>query len=151
MNIEITSTQLIIGIGIAIILLLVTLLVKKKKHITTMNLEENKRAMAFFNKMKNDASEEDINKINDNIGKMKKGKLKSVWDSILTLKELILDPKAAKWAKAIAIGALLYVISPIDAIPDIIPVLGLTDDAAIVALAVAKLGSDLAEYRKSKN
>ncbi|KAA6337993.1 hypothetical protein EZS27_013967 [termite gut metagenome] len=114
-----------------------------------MSSKKNKKAIVLFNKMKNKASEKDVNKINDNIGKKKKGKLKSVWDSIIAMKELILDPKAAQWAKAIAIGALLYVISPLDAIPDIIPVLGLTDDAAIVTLAVANLGSVLAKYRKS--
>jgi uncharacterized membrane protein YkvA (DUF1232 family) len=124
----------------------------QQKHIIiTMNSEQYDEAEEMFDKMKNDASEEDVNKINDNIGKMKKGKLKSIWDNILALKELILDPNAAKWAKAIAIGALIYVISPIDAIPDIIPVFGLTDDVAIVALAVAKLGDALLKYKKSKN
>jgi uncharacterized membrane protein YkvA (DUF1232 family) len=33
-------------------------------------------------------------------------------------------------------GALAYFISPIDAIPDAIPVFGLTDDLAVIAAAV---------------
>lgn len=40
-------------------------------------------------------------------------------------------------AKATIIGALGYLISPIDIIPDFIPVLGFTDDAAAVAVALA--------------
>ena len=49
------------------------------------------------------------------------------------------------------IGALLYVFSPIDLIPDFIPVLGLTDDAAVVALCLAGISKDLEKYRKWKN
>jgi len=37
--------------------------------------------------------------------------------------------------KAIIMGALGYLILPIDLIPDVIPVLGLTDDAAAIKLA----------------
>lgn len=57
-------------------------------------------------------------------------------------------PAAAKGAKAIAIAALLYVVSPIDAIPDIIPGLGLIDDAGIVGLAIKML---MDEIKKREN
>ena len=40
------------------------------------------------------------------------------------------------WAKVVIFGALAYFISPIDAIPDAIPVFGLTDDLAVIAAAV---------------
>lgn len=40
------------------------------------------------------------------------------------------------WAKVVIFGALKYFISPIDAIPDAIPVIGLTDDLAVIAAAV---------------
>ena len=43
-------------------------------------------------------------------------------------------PKAAKW---IAIAVLAYALSPIDLIPDFIPVLGLLDDVIIVPLGIA--------------
>jgi len=49
------------------------------------------------------------------------------------------------------IGALIYVFSPIDLIPDFIPVLGLTDDAAVVALCLAGIKKDLEKYRKWKD
>jgi len=44
------------------------------------------------------------------------------------------------------IGSLIYIFSPIDLIPDFIPVLGLTDDAAVIALCLAGIASDLKKY-----
>jgi uncharacterized membrane protein YkvA (DUF1232 family) len=41
------------------------------------------------------------------------------------------------WAKAAIFGALGYFISPIDAIPDAIPVIGYSDDLAVLAAAAA--------------
>lgn len=41
--------------------------------------------------------------------------------------------QAPFWTIAAIVTALLYVLSPIDAIPDFIPVIGYVDDAAVVA------------------
>lgn len=49
--------------------------------------------------------------------------------------------KTPLWAKAIAGTALAYFISPIDAIPDIVPVAGFTDDAAVLATALGSIGA----------
>jgi uncharacterized membrane protein YkvA (DUF1232 family) len=43
--------------------------------------------------------------------------------------------------KAILVGALAYFVLPFDVIPDVMPVLGFTDDAAVLAAAI-KLVSD---------
>lgn len=43
-------------------------------------------------------------------------------------------PKPAKW---MAIAVIAYALSPIDLIPDFIPVLGLLDDVVIVPLGIA--------------
>ena len=48
----------------------------------------------------------------------------------------------------VAIGvALLYVLSPIDVIPDFIPVVGLVDDAFILTLCLKFIKDDLEEYK----
>lgn len=49
----------------------------------------------------------------------------------------MMDPTTPLWAKGVIIGALGYFIFPLDAIPDILIPLGFTDDAAIVAAALA--------------
>ena len=36
------------------------------------------------------------------------------------------------WAKRIVLGALVYLISPIDAIPDLAPLIGYTDDMSVL-------------------
>lgn len=48
-------------------------------------------------------------------------------------------PEASPADKAIIIAALGYFISPIDVIPDAIPFVGFTDDAGILAAAVARI------------
>lgn len=44
------------------------------------------------------------------------------------------------------LGAVLYFVSPIDLIPDFIPVLGLLDDAAVVGIALKIAQRDIDEY-----
>jgi len=55
------------------------------------------------------------------------------------------------WVIAAVVFALLYVLNPIDLIPDIIPVLGLTDDAAVLALCLAMTEKDIHKYQDWKN
>jgi uncharacterized membrane protein YkvA (DUF1232 family) len=62
------------------------------------------------------------------------------------------DPRVPWYAKALAMAVAGYALSPIDLIPDFIPVLGYVDDLIIVPLGVwatiALIPTDvLAEYR----
>ena len=50
--------------------------------------------------------------------------------------------------KGVCVFALLYFITPLDVIPDIMPVVGFLDDAGIIAAAVALYSSDLDPYKK---
>ena len=50
---------------------------------------------------------------------------------------LIRDQRVPLMLKAIPLIALIYVISPLDLIPDFIPVLGQLDDAGIAMLAIS--------------
>jgi uncharacterized membrane protein YkvA (DUF1232 family) len=45
-------------------------------------------------------------------------------------------PDAPRWLKFGAAGVVLYVISPIDLIPDVIPIIGIVDDVVLVPLAI---------------
>ena len=52
---------------------------------------------------------------------------------------------------AAIVGTLLYVIAPLDIIPDVLPAIGLADDAAIVAMCVAFVAIDVDRYREWKS
>lgn len=49
----------------------------------------------------------------------------------------------SKTDKAIIIGALGYMISPLDVIPDAIPIAGLTDDFAVLIYVLKKVWTDI--------
>ena len=46
------------------------------------------------------------------------------------------------------VSALIYFVSPVDLIPDVIPVAGHLDDAAVVGACLALVKSDLDDYKK---
>ena len=62
--------------------------------------------------------------------------------------------KVSKSDKAIIIGALGYMISPLDVIPDAIPIAGLTDDLAVLLYVLKKvwigIDPEIVEQAKSK-
>ena len=49
---------------------------------------------------------------------------------------LFLDPRVPFFLKLVPCASLIYVVMPIDVIPDVIPVLGQLDDLGVVILAV---------------
>lgn len=108
-----------------------------------------KKEERLYEQMQNNASEKDVDRIRENLGGMNRGPVAKIWDKVMALWKFVQDPNAPWTGKVIAIGALIYLISPIDAIPDVIPVLGLTDDVSIIGLAVAKLAADLQKYMKN--
>ena len=56
--------------------------------------------------------------------------------------------KISAMDKVKIIGAIIYVISTIDAVPDILPIIGFGDDIGVVAYVISKLGSLISEYEK---
>ena len=58
--------------------------------------------------------------------------------------------KVALRDKAMIIGALGYLISPLDVIPDAIPIAGLGDDLAVLLFVLKKVWGDVSEDAKQK-
>ena len=48
------------------------------------------------------------------------------------------------------VASLIYFVSPIDLIPDILPVIGLTDDVVVLTLALSIVHTDLEQYKQWK-
>ncbi|MCG9757025.1 DUF1232 domain-containing protein [Shewanella insulae] len=62
---------------------------------------------------------------------------REVIDNALCLYYAAQRPDTPKWAKTVIFGALAYFITPLDAIPDLTPVVGFSDDLGALAAALA--------------
>ncbi len=60
-------------------------------------------------------------------------------DCIVLLRRLVRDPRTPRWARPLLMLLVLYLISPIDLIPDFLPVVGQLDDVVIVVFALRLL------------
>lgn len=58
-----------------------------------------------------------------------RGDLKKLWWALR-------DPRAPGWLKVATAGLVLYLLSPVDLLPDAIPFLGVLDDVVLLPLAV---------------
>lgn len=58
-------------------------------------------------------------------------------EKALYLYYAVQNPATPKWARRVIYGALGYFILPLDAIPDLAPLIGYTDDMAVMAAALA--------------
>lgn len=70
--------------------------------------------------------------------------------NLVSLYDMLVDPDyVVGWdSKTKVIFALAYFISPVDVIPDAIPVAGFLDDALVVAYVVHRLSTEVAAYRQ---
>jgi uncharacterized membrane protein YkvA (DUF1232 family) len=55
------------------------------------------------------------------------------------LYDLLRDPRISQADKAILAGVIMYVIVPIDVIPDFVPFVGLVDDSYLIAISLLRL------------
>ncbi len=106
-------------------------------------------------------SEETVGEMVEKEGKLKGffrhiSVLQKYWKDVCEVFSLLKDWMAGRYPVipwtviATLVGALLYVLSPLDLIPDFIPVVGFTDDAGVFAVALSFAGADLEKYRKWK-
>jgi uncharacterized membrane protein YkvA (DUF1232 family) len=74
----------------------------------------------------------------------------NVLEPALKLYYVFQDEDTPAWAKTTIVGALGYFISPIDAIPDVIPVVGFSDDLGVLVAAVATVAAYIKEEHTNK-
>ena len=102
--------------------------------------------MSYSNKFTNSGFLEKISKI------AKRAGAKLVYVA-LVLYYTLQNNKVSIKDKAIIVGALGYLISPLDVIPDAIPIIGLGDDLAVLLYVLNKIGhvsDEIKEKAKSK-
>jgi uncharacterized membrane protein YkvA (DUF1232 family) len=125
----------------------------KSKRVTSKQAgEQAKKYRSKADSYRNDpeATEKLLKNAQD---KARKGPLSGRFDDITALVRLVRayvkgEYREVPWESiALAIGALIYFLSPVDLIPDVIPVAGYVDDAAVIAFVVASLSTDLSKFR----
>ena len=62
----------------------------------------------------------------------------------------MLDPKTPVWVKGIVGAALAYFVLPFDAIPDLMPLVGLSDDAGVLAAALAAVSAYVTDDHRER-
>ena len=74
----------------------------------------------------------------------------NVLEPALTMYNASKDAATPGWAKTVIYGALGYFISPIDAIPDLTPLIGYSDDLGVLVAATATIISHIKQEHKDK-
>ncbi len=88
--------------------------------------------------------------------KASRGSLKKMMNDIMLMVALIIDywwgiyVRTPWWTISAILVALLWILNPLDLVPDAIPLFGLLDDAAVVAIVMAMTEQDLADYKAWK-
>jgi uncharacterized membrane protein YkvA (DUF1232 family) len=125
----------------------------KSKRVTSKQAEKQaKKYRSKADSYRNDpeATEKLLKNAQD---KARMGPLSDLFDDITAVTRLVRayvkgEYREVPWESiALAIGALIYFLSPVDLIPDVIPVAGYVDDAAVIAFVVASLSNDLSKFR----
>jgi uncharacterized membrane protein YkvA (DUF1232 family) len=57
------------------------------------------------------------------------------------------DPAASLIGKVFVVLALIYLLDPVDAIPDVVPIFGWLDDIGVMSIAVAWMWKMIDRYR----
>ena len=123
-----------------------------------MKEQEKERVNQAFEHGTRDFSQKDLEKVmaDAEVAEEKGGKLGDQIENFKVLWSLLKDYyngtyRNVPWKFIAAIGfAVAYLISPIDVIPDFIPLVGFVDDAAVFGLVVKSFMSEIEEYKTWK-
>ena len=87
-------------------------------------------------------------------GRVRHGALRQILRDVGLLLNLVRDywkgryRKIPWWALSAVVFALLYIVNPLDLVPDVIPIVGQLDDLAVVTICLAMVGRELEKYQE---
>ncbi len=120
-------------------------MIKLKQSLSKIDKDKIKEsAIVFLSNLKEKVSIQDLEKVNNFLPNMNKGVLQEVWTNVGDLWAYVNNKEISIVEKTLPLAALVYVISPIDTIPDGVPIAGLIDDASIISFICASIASKLA-------
>src|SRR4051794_35567809 len=62
----------------------------------------------------------------------------------------LLDPGTPLWVKGTVAAALAYFLLPLDAIPDFLPIVGMSDDAGVLAAAFTAVSAHITDEHRAR-
>ena len=104
-----------------------------------MDKSIKKKALEKADSLGNCATEKEVAELDEKLPAMKKGVIAKVWDKVLYLWEKIKSPDIPASLKIVIAGALLYLVLPLDVLPDAIPGIGLLDDLTVILTVVREV------------
>lgn len=109
-------------------------------------MDEQQLQQAIAGKDKHYSDKKFLTKIKRVGGKISKEAMQAAATLFVALK----SPDMPKSSKLIMLGALGYFILPFDMVADILPVVGLTDDVAVIMLALGKVYLSITDEMKQE-
>ena len=104
-----------------------------------MNFQKiNKKAIKKADELGKCAGKRDVKKVSSRLEKMKRGPIADLWHIVEALWAGFKSPDIPAETKIAIIGALVYLVSPFDIVPDFLLPSGLLDDAAVIAFVYAQ-------------
>lgn len=94
-------------------------------------------------------SEKEAGELNQSVEKKIASSKKSIFKILSHLKALkryMLDRDVKWYRKSVVVAALLYFITPVDAMPDFAPLLGYLDDIGVIGWTIKFLGDEINSY-----
>ncbi|HOU54434.1 MAG TPA: YkvA family protein [Myxococcota bacterium] len=86
----------------------------------------------------------------DKVGRYASQIGRAVLKPVLILYYTLQKPEVPVWAKTVIIGALAYFILPFDVVPDVIPGVGYSDDAGVLASAIGTVAAYIDDDVKAR-
>ena len=94
-------------------------------------------------------SSKETDELNQSVDKKIASSKKSIFkilSHLKALKKYMMDGDVRWYRKSVVIAALVYFITPFDAMPDFAPLLGYLDDIGVIAWPIKFLGNEINSY-----
>ncbi|MGA2668493.1 MAG: YkvA family protein [Ignavibacteria bacterium] len=81
--------------------------------------------------------------------KLEKNRIKlqpGIIKHLIALRKYLFDKNVKWYRKSVVVAALIYFITPVDAIPDFVPFFGYLDDIGVIAWTINFLGKEIKNY-----
>lgn len=109
-----------------------------------LNDRQKDDALRYAEKLASESDERTVSDAIEKTGKFRDNPtIRKIWDNVQILIEVIRSPLFQKTVTFGAVAAILYLVSPIDIIPDVILGIGLIDDAFILSTMLSGVVSNI--------